>query len=128
MGYFFGRNRGKFQSSLNCHPSSGAYCTMCSFSQLESQKRALEGKSFDMTQSIKNLQELAEKLPKAKTGEIRRTYKAYSTRQGLCHPPITISNLCQYLPTLHAKIHVSTVYFLKHTSKLEKKFFSKSVP
>ena len=40
--------------------------------------------------------------------EIDKTIKNYRARQGLTNFPITIQNLCQMIPSMHAKIKEST--------------------
>ena len=93
----------------------GSFCTMCKFSKKEAQEHAAEGKVFKMERNIRDLEELARQLTiesedpedaDKRVKEIDRTITSYQKRQGLTNFPITIQNLCETIPVLHAKIKV----------------------
>ena len=81
---------------------------MCSMSSKGCQEHALKGLIYKMDRSIKDLDDLSKKLAGAQIDTIRKVAGDYSIRGGLCHPPITVTNLCEAIPVMHAKIKVST--------------------
>ena len=82
----------------------GAFCTMCTCTQEESQEPDVILKGFKITRSVEQITELALALTDPETGVITKKRDDYKTRQGVCGLPITPSDLTNNIPVCHAKI------------------------
>ena len=85
----------------------GAYCTMCTKSQLECQKMEVIERGFMIERSVESIGQLALSLTDPETGEVIRKRADYNKRQGVCGQPITECDLTKIIPVCHAKIRVT---------------------
>ena len=84
----------------------GAFCTMCTLTQAESQQIETIEAGFIINRSVTQLADLAMSLMDPDSGDIIKKKGDYQSRQGVCGLPITSSDLCKNIPVCHAKIRM----------------------
>ena len=82
----------------------GAYCTMCSKSQVQCHDPDIISGGFLIERSVESLRDIALSLTDPDTGDIIRKKGDYTQRQGVCDVPITESDLTRNIPVCHSKI------------------------
>ena len=82
----------------------GAYCTMCTKSQVDCQKLETIEEGFVIDKNVEQLSDQALSLTYPDTNEIIKQKCDYKTRQGVCSQPITQSDITKTIPVCHAKI------------------------
>ena len=88
---------------LNC---GGAFCSMCTKSQPESQDPSTIQAGFLIDRDVTSIRYLALSLQNPETGEIVRKKGDYSERQGICGTPLTESDITKNIPVCHSKVRV----------------------
>ena len=89
---------------LNC---GGAYCTMCTKSQEESQKVETIEDGFLIDRTLEGIRDLALSLANpSNPEEIRKRKGDYETRQGVCGLPITETDVTINIRVCHSKIRI----------------------
>ena len=82
----------------------GAYCTICSKSQVQCHDPDIISGGFLIERSVESLRDIALSLTDPDTGDIIRKKGVYTQRQGVCDVPITESDLTRNIPVCHSKI------------------------
>lgn len=82
----------------------GAFCTMCTKSQEESQTVEVIEAGFLIDRSVEQISDLALSLTDCDTGELVKSKGDYEKRQGVCGQPLTQSDLTKNIPVCHSKI------------------------
>ena len=107
----------------------GAFCTMCTNSQIACHEKDVIETGFLIDRSITSVKDLALSLMDHDTGEIPRQKGDYTVRQGITDQPITSSEITRNIPVCHAKIR-SFSWFIDFLIRLlsHKKWWSVQKP